>query len=77
MRRLICQRGEIFLHDVNGHVHAPCKGKLTSSKWAAINKCSADTALRDINELIVLGVLHKTDSDGRSTAYELVTRQHD
>lgn len=50
------------------------EGKLTSSKWAAINKCSADTALRDINELIVLGVLHKTDSGGRSTSYELTSR---
>ncbi len=47
------------------------EGKLTSSKWAAIDKCSADTALQDINELIVLGVLHMTDSGGRSTAYEL------
>ncbi len=50
------------------------EGKLTSTKWAAINKCSADTALRDINELIGLGVLHKTDSGGRSTSYELRSR---
>ena len=47
------------------------EGKLTSSKWAAIAKCSPDTALRDINELIVLGVLRKTADGGRSTAYEL------
>jgi Fic family protein len=47
-------------------------GKLTSSKWAAIAKCSADTALRDINELIAAGVLRRTDGGGRSTAYELV-----
>jgi Fic family protein len=46
-------------------------GKLSSSKWAALAKCSADTALRDINELLVLGVLKKTDASGRSTAYEL------
>jgi Fic family protein len=46
-------------------------GKLTNSKWAAIAKCSADTALRDINELVKLGVLRKTSSGGRSTAYEL------
>ena len=44
------------------------EGKLTSSKWAAIAKCSPDTALRDINELLVLGVLHKTAGGGRSTA---------
>ncbi|WP_374682819.1 Fic family protein [Accumulibacter sp.] len=46
-------------------------GKLTSSKWAAIGKCSPDTALREINELLVLGVLRKTPGGGRSTAYEL------
>ncbi|WP_420992385.1 Fic family protein [Cupriavidus sp. 30B13] len=46
-------------------------GKLTSSKWAAIAKCSPDTALRDINELIGYGALRKTAGGGRSTAYEL------
>jgi Fic family protein len=46
-------------------------GKLTSSKWAAIAKCSADTALRDINELIELGALRRAPGGGRSTAYEL------
>lgn len=47
------------------------EGKLTSSKWAAIAKCSPDTALRDINELLVKGVLRKSSSGGRSTSYEL------
>ncbi|CAB3767601.1 Fic family protein [Paraburkholderia solisilvae] len=47
-------------------------GKLTSSKWAAIAKCSPDTALRDINELMAAGVLRRMDGGGRSTAYELV-----
>ncbi|GLR26282.1 Fic family protein [Limnobacter litoralis] len=47
------------------------EGKLTSSKWAAIAKCSPDTALRDINDLLVRGVLRKTDAGGRSTSYEL------
>ncbi len=46
-------------------------GKLTSSKWAAIAKCSPDTALRDINELVVRGVLRKASAGGRSTHYEL------
>ncbi len=46
-------------------------GKFTSSKWAAIAKCSPDTALRDINELIARKVLRKTDAGGRSTSYEL------
>jgi Fic family protein len=47
------------------------EGKLTSSKWAAIAKCSADTALRDINELLMHGVLRKSAAGGRSTSYEL------
>lgn len=46
-------------------------GKLTSSKWAAICKCSADTALRDINELLARGVLRKMTGGGRSTGYQL------
>lgn len=48
------------------------EGKLTTSKWAAVAKCSADTALRDISDLVVRGVLRKTDAGGRSTGYELV-----
>ena len=47
------------------------EGKLTSSKWAAIAKCSPDTALRDINELVGNDVLRKSSSGGRSTSYEL------
>ena len=46
-------------------------GKLTSSKWAAIAKCSPDTALRDITQLVEFGVLQKTPGGGRSTGYEL------
>ena len=47
------------------------EGKLTSSRWAAIAKCSPDTALRDINDLVALGVLRKADAGGRSTSYAL------
>lgn len=47
------------------------EGKLTSSKWAAIAKCSPDTALRDITQLLDLGVLKKSAGGGRSTGYEL------
>jgi Fic family protein len=49
-------------------------GKLTSSKWAAIAKCSQDTALRDITELLERDVLKKSEASGRSTSYELVPR---
>lgn len=47
-------------------------GKLTSSKWAKIAKCSSDTALNDINDLITKGILRKTDEGGRSTNYVVV-----
>ncbi len=47
------------------------EGKLTNAKWAAIAKCSPDTALRDINGLLALGVLGKLEGGGRNTAYEL------
>lgn len=47
------------------------EGRLTSSKWAAIANCSPDTALRDIHELVDLGIMRKTQGGGRSTGYEL------
>lgn len=47
-------------------------GKLTSSKWGKITKCSADTALRDIRDLVSKGLLRKTNEGGRNTNYELV-----
>ena len=47
-------------------------GKLTSSKWAKIAKCSQDTAIRDIQDLINKDILQKEAQGGRSTNYELV-----
>jgi Fic family protein len=46
-------------------------GKLTSSKWAKIAKCSKDSAIRDINDLINKYILQKETAGGRSTNYEL------
>jgi Fic family protein len=48
------------------------EGKLTSSKWAQIAKCSQDTALRDIDDLVAKGILSKDAGGGRSTSYSLV-----
>ncbi len=48
------------------------EGKLTSSKWAKIAKCSSDTALRDIQDLLQKGVLDQSDSGGRSVSYDLL-----
>ncbi len=45
------------------------EGKLTSSKWAKIAKCSQDTALRDIDDLVTRGMLVRDPAGGRSTSY--------
>ena len=46
-------------------------GKLTSSRWAKITKCSSDTAVRDINNLVQRNILVKEPAGGRSTSYIL------
>lgn len=47
------------------------EGKLTSGKYAKLAKCSPDTALRDIRELMAYGILQQGESGGRSTSYAL------
>lgn len=47
------------------------EGKLTSSKWAKLTKCSQDTALRDIADLVARDILVKDVGGGRSTSYSL------
>lgn len=50
------------------------EGKLSNARWAAIGKCSADTALRDINDLLARGVLCRLEGGGRSTGYALCAK---
>lgn len=52
-------------------LHDGFEGNLTSSKWAKMCKCSSDTALRDLNDLLTKNVLVKDESGGRSTRYLL------
>ena len=47
------------------------EGKLTREKWMKLTKASSRTALRDINELIELGILEQEGAGGRSTSYRL------
>jgi Fic family protein len=47
------------------------EGKLTTSKWAKLAKCSQDTAYRDILDLVQRGALQKDSGGGRSTSYSL------
>ncbi len=48
------------------------EGNLNSSKYAKLAKCSTDTALRDISELLERGILEKNSASGRSTSYRLI-----
>ena len=48
------------------------EGKLTTTKWAKMMKCSSDTALRDINDLIQKEILRKDSGNSRNTGYELI-----
>jgi Fic family protein len=50
------------------------EGKLTTSKWAKIAKCSQDTAYRDIRDLVERGALQKDRGGGRSTSYSIVDK---
>lgn len=47
------------------------EGKLTTSKWATLAKCSQDTAYRDVLDLVERGALRKDSGGGRSTSYSL------
>jgi len=60
-------RQQLMLNNLLEHFD----GKLTSSKWAKMVKCSHDTALRDIQDLVNQNVLLKDPAGGRSTNYLL------
>jgi Fic family protein len=48
------------------------EGTLTTSKWATVARCSSDTALRDILDLVERRILVRNPGTGRSTSYSLV-----
>lgn len=58
-----------MLHRLKGDF----EGKLTAAKWAKLEKVSADTALRDINDLVSKGILVRSSAGGRSTSYVVVS----
>jgi Fic family protein len=71
----------IALHPLNERQHTILnrlldgfEGKLTTSKWAKLGRCSQDTAYRDILDLIERGILIRNSEGGRSTSYSLVDR---
>ena len=56
-------------------VSPPFSGNLTSSRWARMNRCSHDTALRDITNLIDCGILARNPGGGRRTSYRMKTEE--
>jgi len=56
-----------------GNVLEGFECKLTNAKWAKIAKCSSDTALRDLQDLVTKGILIVDPAGGRSTSYSLVS----
>ena len=48
------------------------KGKLTTAKWARIARCSQDNAQRDIDDLIVHGILAPNSEGSRGASYRLI-----
>lgn len=51
------------------------KGYMTTSKYSKLAKCSSDTALRDIRELVARNILLQNLGGGRSTSYRLITAE--
>ncbi len=56
---------------INRMLEHDWKGYLNTSKYSRIARCSHDTALRDIKELLERGALIKNEGGGRSTSYRL------
>ena len=66
-RRPVNERQRLVLNRMlNGF-----KGFLNNSKYARLAKCSSDTALRDIRELLERRILVQNEGRGRSTSYRL------
>jgi hypothetical protein len=73
--RMVAIAAASVQRDILNRLFDGFEGKLTSTKWAILEKCSPDTALRDINELVELGILKKV-AGGRSTSYSLVEKDN-
>ena len=77
----VLQKGRIWKHLTNIEINQRQKkmlnllldgefiGTLNTSKWAKMNSCSADTANRDIAQLVEFGVLERGPGKGKNTNY--------
>lgn len=66
-RRPVNERQRIVLNRMLGGF----EGFLTTLKYSRLAKCSNDTALRDIKQLVERGILLKNAGRGRGTSYRL------
>lgn len=66
-RRPVNERQRLVLNRMLGEF----QGHMNTSKYAKLAKCSADTALRDIRDLLDRGILIQNPGGGRSTSYRL------
>lgn len=68
-QQTVNERQKLIIHRMLGGF----KGYMNTSKYAKIAKCSNDTALRDIRDLLERGIIIQNPGGGRSTSYRLVT----
>jgi len=68
LRKTVLNKRQISMLD---RLTEEFEGKLTTAKWAKLCKCSHDTALRDIDDLINKGILQRSTKGGRSTSYDV------
>lgn len=47
------------------------EAKITSKTWAALNKCSKDTAIRDIQDLLKKGILREDIPNAKRPSYSI------
>ncbi|KKN66496.1 hypothetical protein LCGC14_0471010 [marine sediment metagenome] len=59
-------------HIINRMLEDDFEGYINTSKYAKLAKCSTDTALRDIQDLVSRGIFIQNASGGRSTSYRLI-----
>lgn len=53
------------------------EAKITTKTWASLAKCSADTALRDIHDLVGKGVLREDIPGAKRPSYSIIYEPDD
>ena len=64
----------IFACEWTLHIY---EAKITTKTWASLAKCSADTALRDIHDLVGKGVLREDIPGAKRPSYSIIYEPDD